>query len=85
MDDLVEIRVRAALLLPGGASAASPLRVSEPHERVTPGIKLMATSRASYDRAVTDDADITAAITRNREPKPALWTLWAPTFPANSA
>jgi hypothetical protein len=75
LDDLVEIRVRAALLVLGGAQVDSPLRVHESHERVRPGIKLMATFKAFYDRAVTDDADIAAAIARNHEPGPAKWAL----------
>jgi hypothetical protein len=53
LDDLVEIRVRAALPPLGGAPADSPLRVNESHERIRPGIKLMATFKAFYDRALT--------------------------------
>jgi hypothetical protein len=63
LDDLVEIRVRAALLVLGGAPADSPLRINESHERSKTGHQ--ATFKAFYDRAVTDDADIAAAIARN--------------------
>jgi hypothetical protein len=48
LDDLVEIQVRAALLVLGGAPADSPLRVDESHERVRLGIKLMAAFKAFY-------------------------------------
>ena len=63
MDDLVEIRVRAALLVLGDAPADSPLRVSESHDRVRPRIKLMTTFKRTT--AARDDADIAAAIARN--------------------
>jgi len=48
LDDLAEIRVRAALLLLGIAPADSPLRVDESHKHVRLGIKLMAAFKAFY-------------------------------------